>query len=128
MPADSAKSSVKIRLLVAPATAIVAAAALLLLLAPGAVVAADPRYPDWPCNQLKVPEISVAAVWAGPSIDGIANTWENDPNLRELVTRRAARRTAMDEAEKLIADFLTGSAAEKEDRAKRLFAGLFETL
>ena len=34
----------------------------------------------------------------------------------------------MDEAEKLIADFLTGGAAEKEDKGKRLFAGLFETL
>ena len=97
-------------------------------MAPGAALAADPRYPDWPCNQLKVPEISVAAVWAGPSIDGVRETWENDPTLRELVTRLAARRTPMDEAEKLIADFLTGSAAEKEDKAKRLFAGLFETL
>jgi len=106
---------------------IVAAAAVLRLLAPGAVVAADPRYPDWPCNQLKVPEISVAAVWAGPSIDGVG-TWENDPNIRELVPRLAARRTPMDEAEKLIADFLTGGAAEKEDKAKRLFAGVFETL
>ena len=28
--------------------------------------AADPRYPDWPCQQAKVPEISLAAVWAGP--------------------------------------------------------------
>jgi len=107
---------------------IVAAAAVLRLLAPGAVVAADPRYPDWPCNQLKVPEISVAAVWAGPSIDGVGGTWENDPKIGELVPRLAARRTPMDEAEKLIADFLTGGAAEKEDKAKRLFAGVFETL
>ena len=35
----------------------------------GTSLAADPRFPDWPCNQIKVPEISVAAVWAGPSID-----------------------------------------------------------
>src|ERR1700720_3089201 len=94
----------------------------------GMSLAADPRYPDWPCNQLKVPEISVAAVWAGPSIDGVGGTWENDPKIGELVPRLAARRTPMDEAEKLIADFLTGGAAEKEDKAKRLFAGVFETL
>ncbi len=99
---------------------IVAAAAVLRLLAPGAVVAADPRYPDWPCNQLKVPEISVAAVWAGPSIDGVGDTWENDPTIRELVPRLAARRTPMDEAEKLIADFLTGSTRIFEDRRKTI--------
>ena len=107
---------------------IVAAAALFRLLTPDAAFAADPRYPDWPCTQLKVPEISVAAVWAGPPIDGVRPTWDRDPNVRDLVGRLAARRTPMDEAEKLIADFLTGSAAEKEDKAKRLFAGLFETL
>ena len=33
--------------------------------------AADPRYPDWPCIQAKVPEISLAAVWAGPPLDDI---------------------------------------------------------
>ncbi len=31
--------------------------------------AADPRYPDWPCAQAKVPEISLAAVWNGPTLD-----------------------------------------------------------
>ena len=32
-------------------------------------LAADPRYPDWPCVQAKVPETSLAAVWAGPPLD-----------------------------------------------------------
>ena len=27
----------------------------------GISLAADPRFPDWPCSQIKVPEISVAA-------------------------------------------------------------------
>jgi len=34
--------------------------------------ALDPRYPDWPCQQLKVPGISIASVWTGPSIEGLA--------------------------------------------------------
>src|SRR6478735_6311896 len=34
--------------------------------------AADPRYPDWPCAQAKVPEISLAAVWAGPPLDDVS--------------------------------------------------------
>jgi hypothetical protein len=105
-----------------------AAAAALQLGAAEAARAADPRHPDWPCNQLKVPEISIAAVWTGPPIDDVREGWDADPTVRELVARLAARRTPIDQAEKLIAAFLTGSAAEKQDKAKRLFAGTFETL
>jgi hypothetical protein len=90
--------------------------------------AADPRYPDWPCVQAKVPEISVAAVWDGPSIEQAVDTWQNDSAVRDLVARLAARRTPMEEAQKSIAAFLTGDAATKADKGKRLFAGLLETL
>jgi hypothetical protein len=107
---------------------IVSVAAFLGASAPGGVRAADPRYPDWPCNQLKVPEISIAAVWAGPPIDDVRETWQNDGQTRDLVDRLAARRTPIEDAEKSIAQFIVGDAAEKEDKAKRLFAGLFETL
>lgn len=88
----------------------------------------DPRFPDWPCQQIKVPELSVAAMWAGPPIDDIGASWTNDPKLKELVAKIAARRTPLDEAEKEIGAFVTGSAAEKQAKATRLFAGLFETL
>jgi hypothetical protein len=90
--------------------------------------AADPRYPDWPCAQAKVPEISVVAVWDGPPIEQAAASWQIEPELRELVARLAARRTAMEEAQTRIAQFLTGDAAAKADKGKLLFAGLFETL
>ncbi|HML15282.1 MAG TPA: hypothetical protein VK456_18400 [Xanthobacteraceae bacterium] len=110
------------------ALAMVAVAAAFVAGTPGFARAADPRYPDWPCNQLKVPEISVAAVWSGPPIDDVRDTWQNDPQVRDLVDRLAARRTPMAEAEKSIAQFIAGSAAEKEDKAKRLFAGVFEML
>lgn len=88
----------------------------------------DPRFPDWPCQQIKVPELSVAAMWAGPPIDDVGANWSNDPKLKELVIKLAARRTLLDEAEKEIVAFVTGSAAEKETKAKLLFAGLFATL
>jgi hypothetical protein len=102
--------------------------ALLIGIVPSSQVrAADPRFPDWPCAQIKVPELSVAAVWTGPSIDELRGRWQDDPKVAELVPRLAARRTALDEAEKLIAEFL-GSPAGREPRAKLLFAGLFETL
>ena len=44
--------------------------------------AADPRYPDWPCTQAKVPEISLAAVWAGPPLDHASNKRKNDISYR----------------------------------------------
>jgi predicted GNAT family acetyltransferase len=57
-----------------------------------------------------VPEISVAAVWAGPSIDDVGNAWEEDATIRDLVARLAARRTPLDDAQKVIADVITGIA------------------
>jgi hypothetical protein len=94
----------------------------------GLALAADPRYPDWPCNQIKVPEMSVAAVWAGPPIDDVESVWEQDPAIRNLVAQLAARRTPLEDAQKMIADVITGDAAERQRKAKVIFAGLFKEL
>jgi hypothetical protein len=102
--------------------------ALLFAASASTCLAADPRYPDWPCAQAKVPEISVAAVWAGPSLDDVANKWKDDAKVSALVAKLAARRTALEEAQKDVADFLTGSAEEKTMKGKLLFSGLFDTL
>jgi hypothetical protein len=91
-------------------------------------LAADPRYPDWPCAQAKVPEISLAAVWDGPALDDAAAKWKGDTRISALVPRLAARRTPLDEAEKAITEFLSDSAAKKNEAGKLLFAGLFDTL
>jgi hypothetical protein len=90
--------------------------------------AADPRYPDWPCAQVKVPDLSLAAVWAGPPLDDVADKWKNDAKVSTLLPRLAARRTPLDEAQKAITEFLAGSTAEKIEMGKLLFAGLFDTL
>lgn len=105
-----------------------AMAALALAISATAVRAADPRYPDWPCSQAKVPEISLAAVWAGPALDDAASKWKDHSKLSALVSKLAARKTPLDEAEKSVKEFLTGSAADKTANAKLLFAGLFDTL
>jgi hypothetical protein len=96
------------------------------LLAPAR--AADPRYPNWPCAQAKVPEMSIVAMWNGPSIAVVGNSWQDDQQIKDLVARLAARRTPLNAAEKVIADFMAGNAADKQDKAKKLFAGLFDTL
>ncbi len=52
---------------------------------------------------------------------------KNDIKVDALVSRLAARRTSMEDAEKLITDFLSNSK-EKAQNGKLLFAGLFESL
>jgi hypothetical protein len=90
--------------------------------------AADPRYPDWPCAQAKVPEISLVAVWDGPPIEQAVASWQVEPDIKDLVARLAARRTSMEEAQSRIGQFVTGDTAARMEKGKLLFAGLFETL
>jgi hypothetical protein len=90
--------------------------------------AADPRYPDWPCVQAKVPEISVATIWDGPPIDGAMQQWHNDRAIENLVARLAARRIPLDEAQKNVTDFIAAAGADKAHKGVLLFAGLFDTL
>jgi hypothetical protein len=111
----------------APAVVRAVAAALAMAVASPAI-AVDPRYPDWPCHQIKVPQLSLAAVWTGPPLDDVGNTWEREPELRSLVERGAARRTPVEEAEKAIADVITGDAQVRQHKGRLVMAGLFSLL
>jgi hypothetical protein len=91
-------------------------------------LAADPRYPDWPCAQAKVPEISLAAVWAGPPLGDADEKWKDDPKVRALVEKVAARKTPLDDAQKAITEFLSAPGTDKMTTGKLLFAALFEQL
>ncbi|QPF88265.1 hypothetical protein IC762_25750 [Bradyrhizobium genosp. L] len=103
-------------------------ALLAVALSNGAARGADPRYPDWPCAQAKVPEISIAAVWAGPPLGDAETKWKDDVKISALVSRLAARRVPVEDAQKEITAFLSTSAADKANAGKLLFAGLFDTL
>jgi DNA polymerase III alpha subunit len=91
-------------------------------------IAMDARHPNWPCPQVVVPNLSVAAFWTGPSIDDVGDTWMKDQTVHDLVLRFAGRRTSLTEAEKEATEFIVGTQAERQQRAKLLFAGLFATL
>ena len=96
----------------------IAIAALLAVTVTGGFChAADPRYPDWPCVQAKVPEISLAAVWAGPPLDDVSGKWKDDDKVSALVAKLAARRTPLEEAQKAITEYLNG-AADKTGKRK----------
>ncbi len=94
------------------------------------VVAAEPRANcperNWPCRQILVGRLSLAAVWSGPSIEGLA--WRNNRAVADIVARLAARRTPLDAAERAIEDFAQSQGAGKTKQLVSVFAGLFETL
>ena len=89
--------------------------------------AATRRDPDWPCQQIKVPTISAAAIWSGPSLEGLPS-WSADQEVADLVERLAARRTSIEDAQKLIDEFSDKAGSQKRARLLLLFAGVFEEL
>jgi len=73
-----------------------------------------------------VGRLSVAAVWAGPSIEGIA--WRNEEPIADIVAKLAARRTPVEDTERMIEDFARSQGEGKTKKLIAVFAGLFETL
>jgi len=102
---------------------------LLLLLAAGTAAAAPPvRDPDWPCQSVKVPELSLGAIWTGPPLDPYLETWSKDSDAADLAQRLAQRRLPLDEAEQEIKSFAAQAGGAKKDRLLALMAGLFSIL
>ncbi|HEY9539879.1 MAG TPA: hypothetical protein VIS03_19955 [Kiloniellaceae bacterium] len=75
----------------------------ILTLPAAARAAASSQDPDWPCIQRLVPRIVAAQVWAGPEPDAAA--WNDDREIARLGARLAARRTPIEETEKLVEAF-----------------------
>lgn len=105
-----------------PSTAAALLLGLALVTSSGAAVAAASDDPDWPCIQRLVPRITAAQVWAGPEL----GAWEGDLAVDRLASRLAARRTPLDETEKLIEDF--AEAQPKEAVNAKLSALMGRTL
>lgn len=101
---------------------------LAFLLAPNpAPVRAQTMQSDWPCKQVRVPEIALASVWTGPSIESERKRWRDDPAVSELVAKIAPRRTPLEEAERRIDDFAKAGGNDKS-RMTLLFAALYEKM
>jgi hypothetical protein len=84
---------------------------------------------DWPCAQRKVAKLSPATVWTGPAIDGLDAEWSKDDSLQDLARALASRRTAIEEAGKLITAFSASQdPASKQRRLTLLFAATFSEI
>ena len=90
--------------------------------------AADGGDTDWPCVQRKVPALTPAAVWTGPSLDAVGADWRDDAEVADMVRRLSQRRSALEEAEAEIDTFAAGLEPDESRRLILLFAGLFETM
>ncbi|WBJ99205.1 hypothetical protein [Methylocystis parvus] len=102
--------------------------ALLTVTCASAPAGAQTMQGDWPCKQVRVPDIALAGVWTGPSVDQARKSWREDPAIADFVSRIAPRRTPLEEAERLIDDFAKNAGAGRKDRLTLLFGGLYDRL
>lgn len=94
-----------------------------------AAQAASFKDKDWPCIQRKVPEISIGVVWAGPALDPQDQSWKKDPKVVQLVRETTSRRFEIEDAKKVVDEFLEDTSATAEDRRRvlvKLFTGQFQ--
>lgn len=103
-------------------------AAAMLLVAGTAAAAPPVRDPDWPCQQIKMPSLSLGAVWTGPDLTSALATWTADAGTADLAQRLAQRRLPLDAAEAAIHDFAQAAGPARQQKLLALAAGLFATL
>jgi hypothetical protein len=100
------------------------------LLAASTALAAPPRErdPNWPCQQIKVPELDVGSVWTGPPIDAAAQSRGQEADIKDLATRIAERRLPLDQAQAAVTAFAKTAGEEKSAKLTALFAAVFDIL
>ena len=81
----------------------------------------------WPCAQPRVSRISAGTIWTGPSVD-TGKDWEDDNAVAELAQKLASRRTTLDEASELVADFAKQAGTDKDKQLTRLFVGTLDII
>jgi hypothetical protein len=101
-----------------------------LLTGIGTTAAAVPRTsdPDWPCQQVKVDELSIASFWSGPAVDPVTANWQQDEAVAALVGTITQRRLPMDQATERIAAFAKALDKDKDQALLLVFAGVFDVL
>jgi hypothetical protein len=101
---------------------LLAACALISAAAPG------PRDPDWPCQQIKVAHLSLAAVWSGPALNGKRGDWRQDPQLSDLVQVMVQRRVSLDQVQAKIRTFAGQAGDQKAPKLLMALSAVFDLL
>jgi hypothetical protein len=102
--------------------------AMLLMAGTSARAAAPgPTDPYWPCQQIKVPRLSLAAIWSGPAPEQQAGDWRTDRAVTDLVREIAQRRIPIEQAQTAIHDFAR-ETPDRQPKLLELLTGLFSVL
>ena len=78
---------------------------------------------NWPCQQIKVPELSVAAMWTGPPIDPYFAPWAEDPSVANWSVASRRGRLPIEQAKAEVAAFAQQQGQDKPPKLLALFAG-----
>ena len=89
-------------------------------LTPANAAPPGPRDPDWPCQQIKVPELSLAAVWTGPAVDPQNTDWQHDQAVADLVHEIVQRRVPLAQAQDKIQTFAQQANDQKQPKLLEL--------
>jgi hypothetical protein len=87
-----------------------------------------PSDPDWPCQQIKVARLSLAAIWSGPLPEQQQADWRQDQPVADLVRETAQRRVPIEQAQDAIRDFALRNTDQRQQKLLELAAGLFSVL
>jgi hypothetical protein len=83
---------------------------------------------NWPCQQVKVADLSVAAFWNGATVDTSAHNWRGDTQVSALVDLITQRRMPLEEAQQRVVDFAKSAGDHRTLRLLAVFTGVFEVL
>jgi hypothetical protein len=97
-------------------------------LAAPVVASAASRDSDWPCQQIKVSTLSLAAVWTGPAIDPRQADWKGDQPIVDLVQKVTPRSKPIEEAQALVHEFAQQAGNQKTQELLKVIAGVFSIL
>jgi hypothetical protein len=100
----------------------------LILVAGVAHAAPRATDPDWPCQQIRVSELSIAAFWSGPAIDPAQSDWRADTEIANFAEDISERRMRIETAEQQIAEFAQRLGVRKDKALPVLFAAVFSIL
>lgn len=99
--------------------------AVLMSAAIPSLAAAASTDPDWPCIQVRNPQIAAMAIWGGPELPEATKEWWGDQDVADAVRTIASRATPIEEVEKIV-DRIEAAPGDKKLRLGRLFVGMLE--
>src|SRR5690242_2586607 len=70
-----------------------------------------PRDLDWPCQQIKVAQLSLASVWSGPAVP---SDWQQDQRAIDLAQAVAQRRMPIEQAQDRLRAFAQRAGEQKQ--------------